>query len=122
MTTDRDRSIERLLRQARSTDATAPAGDCPDAETLATLADDTLPAEARREVEEHVVDCHRCQTLTAAIARADAPVGAAAADMPAWRRRALNWLVPAAAAATAVALWVLVPGQRTPVPTEPTSE
>ena len=116
MTTDRDRSIERLLRQARSTDATAPAGDCPDAETLAALADDTLPAAARREVEAHVADCHRCQALTAAVARVEAPVGAAAGDVPAWRRRALNWLVPAAAAATAVALWVLVPGQRTPLP------
>jgi hypothetical protein len=116
MTTDRDRSIERLLRRARSTDATAPAGDCPDAETLAALADDTLPAAARREVEAHVADCHRCQALSAAVARAEAPVGAAAGDIPAWRRRALNWLVPAAAAATAVALWVLVPGQRTPLP------
>lgn len=122
MTTDRGRSIERLLRQARSTDAPAPAGDCPDAETLAALADDTLPAAARREVEGHVASCHRCQALTAAVARADAPVSTAAGDMPAWRRRALNWLVPAAAAATAVALWVLVPGQRTPLSTEPTSE
>jgi len=116
MTTDRDRSIERLLRQARSTDATAPAGDCPDAETLAALADDTLPAAVRREVEAHVADCHRCQALNAAVARAEGPLGAAAGDIPAWRRRALNWLVPAAAAATAVALWVLVPGQRTPLP------
>jgi hypothetical protein len=122
MTTDRDRSIERLLRQARSTDANAPADGCPDAETLAALADDTLPTAARREVEAHVADCHHCLALTAAVARAEVPVGAAADEMPAWRRRAFNWLVPAAAAATAVALWVLVPGQRTPLSTEPTSE
>jgi len=123
MTTDRDRSIERLLRQARPADPTAPAGDCPDAETLAALADETLTAAARREIEAHVADCHRCQAMTAAMVRAEAPVGVeAAADVPAWRRRALNWLVPAAAAATAIALWVLVPGQRTPSSTEPISE
>jgi photosynthesis system II assembly factor YCF48-like protein len=125
MTTDRDQSIERLLRQARPGDPAPPADACPDAETLAALADDTLPAALRREVEGHIADCYHCQALTAAIARAEAPVGAsaeAAGDMPAWRRRALNWFVPAAAAATAVALWVLVPGQNTPPPTEPISE
>ncbi len=125
MTADRDQSIERLLRQVRPEEPALPADDCPDAETLAALADNTLPAALRREVETHIADCYHCQALAAAIARAGAPVGApadAAGDMPAWRRRALNWLVPAAAAATAVALWVLVPGQNTPPPTGPISE
>jgi len=125
MTTDRDQSIERLLRQTRPEDPAPPADACPDAETLAALADDTLPAALRREVEGHIADCYHCQALAAAIARAEAPVGAsaeAAGEMPAWRRRALNWFVPAAAAATAVALWVLVPGQNAPPPTEPVSE
>jgi hypothetical protein len=94
--------------------------DCPDAETLAALADDTLSAAARREVEGHMADCDRCQALTAAMVRAEpvtgTPAVAVADEVPAWRRRAFNWLVPAAAAATAVALWVLVPGQRTPLP------
>lgn len=118
MTTDRDGSIERLLRRAQAADR-APEG-CPDPETLAALADDTLTAAARREVEGHVVDCHRCQMVTAAMVRVDVPIATtadeAARGIPAWRRRAFNWLVPAAAAATAVALWVLVPGQRTPLP------
>jgi hypothetical protein len=122
MTTDRDQSIERLLRRALPPDPQAPDRDCPDAETLAALTDDTLPAAARREVETHLADCHRCQMLTAAIVRADAPAGTQVAEVPAWRRRAFNWLVPAAAAATAVALWVLVPGQGTPPVTEPTAE
>jgi hypothetical protein len=125
MTTDRDQSIERLLRRARSADPHAP-DHCPDAETLAALADDTLTAAARREVEAHVADCHRCQALTAAMVRAEASTGTladeAAGEVPSWKRRALNWLVPAAAAATAVVLWVLVPGQRTPLPEEPTPE
>ena len=123
--TDRDRSIERLLRQELSADSAQPPDNCPDAEMLAALADDTLPAEARREIEGHMAGCHRCQALTAAIVRADAPADATAdtaADVPAWRRRALNWLIPAAAAATAVALWVLVPGQQAPTPVEPTSD
>jgi hypothetical protein len=135
VTTDRDQSIERLLRQALPPDAHAPDGvypdvssdDCPDAETLAALADDTLTAAARRDVETHIADCHRCQAMTAAMVRAevaevassDATVGA----VPAWRRRAFNWLVPAAAAATAaIALWVLIPGQRTPLPDQPQAD
>ncbi len=126
MTTDRDRSIERLLRRALPSDHGAPGGECPDAETLAALADDTLTAAARRDIEAHLADCHRCQTLTAAMVRSEAPIGApadtAAGDVPSWRRRALNWLVPAAAAATAVALWVIVPGQRTPLPEAPIPE
>ena len=117
MTADRNQSIERLLRETRAAEPATPA-DCPDAETLAALADDALPAGLRRELEGHVAGCHRCQDLTAAMARADVPVGAftRAADASAWKRRALNWLVPAAAGATAVALWVLVPGQQAPTP------
>ena len=123
MTADRDQSIERLLRETRAAEP-GPPDDCPDAETLAAMADDTLPAGLRREIEGHVAGCHRCQELTAAMVRAEVPAGAfaRAADPSAWKRRALNWLVPAAAAATAVALWVLVPGQQTPTPTQPTAD
>src|SRR5688572_15528252 len=123
--TDRDRSIERLLRQDLSAGSVWPSGDCPDAEILAALADDTLPPATRREIEGHLASCHRCQALTAAMVRADVPADAtpsAAADVATWRRRALNWLVPAAAAATAVALWLLVPGQQAPTTVEPASD
>jgi hypothetical protein len=129
MTTDRDESIERLLRRAHSPDPHALDGsssDCPDAEMLAALADDTLPDAARREVEGHIADCHRCQAMTAAMVRAEMPTGSpaieAAGAVAAWRRRAFNWLVPAAAAATAVALWILIPGQRTPLPEQPQAD
>jgi len=61
--------------------------------------------------------------LTVALVRserlADAPAEEAA-RVQSWKRRAVNWLVPAAAAATAVALWVIVPGQRTSAPEEAT--
>lgn len=112
--TDRDRSIERLLRHA-----VAPSdelsGQCLDAETLAALADDTLPAAARRDAEMHLADCGRCQALIVAMARTEPPAGTMAVEVSR-ARRAFIWLVPAAAAAAAVALWVLVPDQPTAPP------
>jgi hypothetical protein len=116
MTTDRNQSIERLLRQTHVADPHGP-GTCPDAETLAALADDALPAAARRQVEGHLADCHRCQALTAAMVRAETSAHATGgmAVVPWWRRGAVKWLVPAAAAATAVALWVAIPVERTPI-------
>ena len=119
---DRDRSIEQLLRRALPPES-AIDGGCPDAETLAALADRTLAAPLRRDVEAHVADCHRCQALTAAMARADqagAAAGDTAAALPWWgNRRLLNWLAPAAAAATAVALMIAVPGWRTQLSAPP---
>ena len=129
MKTNRDLSIERLLRRSLQTQG-PPSGDCPDVEALASLADDTLSAAERQIVEAHVADCHRCQALTAALLRTmpanpTIPQGAGddRAASPWWKRRGtLNWLVPATAAATAVALWVAVPGQRTPAPEERQTE
>ena len=119
MKSDRDQSIERLLRALpRSGGGTLHDGSCPDAETLAALADNTLLPAVRREIETHVADCDRCQMLTVALVRSERLADATAeeaARVQSWKRRAVNWLVPAAAAATAVALWVIVPGQRTAV-------
>jgi hypothetical protein len=122
MKSDRDQSIERLLRGLpRSDDGTLYDG-CPDAETLAALADNTLLAAVRHEIETHVADCDRCQMVAAALVRAEGTSAGDAADVRTWKRRAVNWLVPAAAAATAVALWVIVPGQRTSAPEEVVSD
>jgi hypothetical protein len=124
MKRDRDQSIERLLRALpRSSGRTSHDDSCPDAETLAALADRTLAEAVRRDIEMHVADCDRCQRLTAALVRTEGLVRTGAeeaARVPSWKRRAFNWLVPAAAAATAVALWVIVPGQRTSAPEETT--
>jgi hypothetical protein len=124
MKSDRDQSIERLLRALpRSGDGTLRDGSCPDAETLAALADNTLLPTIRREIETHVAYCDRCQMLTAALVRSERlayALAEEAARAQSWKRRAVNWLVPAAAAATAVALWVIVPGQRALAPEETT--
>jgi hypothetical protein len=123
MKSDRDQSIERLLRALpRSGGGASHDDSCPDAETLAALADHTLVPAVRREIETHIADCERCQMLTAALVRAEGVRAKAAADVRTWKRRVVNWLVPAAAAATAVALWVIVPGQRTPAPEEAVSD
>ena len=119
MKSDRDQSIERLLRALpRSGGGTSHDESCPDAETLAALADNTLLSAVRREIETHVADCDRCQMVTAALVRAESIPAGQTADVRAWKRRVVNWLVPAAAAATAVALWVIVPGQRSSLPEE----
>jgi Photosynthesis system II assembly factor YCF48 len=119
MKSDRDQSIERLLRTLPgSGGGTSHDESCPDAETLAALADNTLLSAVRREIETHVADCDRCQMVTAALVRAESIPAGQTADVRAWKRRVVNWLVPAAAAATAVALWVIVPGQRSSLPEE----
>jgi len=125
MKSDRDQSIERLLRTLPRHDGGTLPARCPDAETLAALADDTLLSPMRREIEAHVADCERCQMLTAALVRSEGLAGkpaTEAARVQTWKRRAVNWFVPAAAAATAVALWVIVPGQRVPAPEETVSD
>jgi Photosynthesis system II assembly factor YCF48 len=119
VTADRDKSIERLLRRARSFNAET-TNECLDAETMAALADDTLTAAARRDAEAHLADCDRCQALSAVMVRAEVATGPRHGE--AARKRMLGWLVPAAAAATAVALWVLVPGQSPPGPEQPVSD
>ena len=122
MKTDRDSSIERLLRRSLQTQG-PPTADCPDVEALAALADDALPAAERLTVESHIADCGRCQALTAAILRtASAGEKGAGSPTPFSWSPTMKWLVPATAAVTALALWVAVPGQRSPVPVERQTE
>jgi hypothetical protein len=118
---DRDRSIERLLQRAMESPE-PPGPDCLDAETLAAFVDAGLSAADRRAAEAHIADCHQCQAVTAALVKE--PL-VPSADLTVhetrswWKARpALNWLIPAVAGATAIALWVAVPGQRGAVPSE----
>ena len=86
---------------------TAPADACVDAETLAAWADGKLDAHRAAAVELHASNCPRCMTMLASIERT---TPAPEEPTPSWSRGALvRWLVPLAAAATAVAIWIAVP-------------
>jgi hypothetical protein len=107
-TDQRDRSIDRLLRRLEP-GADLPATDaCVDAETLAAWMDGSLSGEALDRAEHHAAGCARCQTMVASMART-APETAA---RPWWRVLKVKWIVPIAAAATAVVLWVSVDRQQ----------
>ena len=83
--------------------------NCLDAETLAAWFDGGLSGAALEEVRSHVATCTRCQALVGAIGRTRAAVPAPQPERnPRWW---LAWAVPAAAAATAVAIWIAVPHQ-----------
>jgi len=81
--------------------------NCLDAETLAAWFDGGLSGAALEDVRSHVAGCARCQALVGALGRTRAAVPAAQPERAS--RWWLAWAVPAAAAATAVAVWVAVP-------------
>jgi hypothetical protein len=99
--TDRDRVIETLLG---SRHADEHGNACMDAESLAAWIDGGLSADARARVEHHAADCARCQALLASMARTAPPLE----DRPWWRSAMAKWVVPIAAVATAVVVWVAV--------------
>jgi hypothetical protein len=101
----------RLLRDAlRAHAAQPPKSRCVDEDALAAWADDTLDAKSRAAVESHAADCARCQAMLAAMAKT-AP--ALSAPQPARRRRSLfAWLVPVAATAAAVIVWLAAPAEK----------
>ncbi len=79
---------------------------CPDAELLAAWSEGGLGAGERSRLEEHAATCGRCQAQLAALARMAA---ADAHRVPREKRlRLWPWLVPAAGAAAAVTVWVMV--------------
>jgi hypothetical protein len=82
------------------------AGGCLDAETLAAWMEGALPPSEAARLETHAAVCPRCQALVATFARTQA---AAPAHESSWQRWHLRWLVPLAAAATTVAIWIAVP-------------
>ncbi len=103
---DRDQSIERLLRRAsRGAVAQTPTG-CPDAETLAAWADRTLSSDETAHVERHLSDCARCQATLAVFART-APPATTTTNRPHW----LRWMIPIAAGSIAAAalIWIAWP-------------
>jgi hypothetical protein len=99
----------RLLREMlRDNAATAASPACLDADTLAAWSDGAMSAADRAAAESHAAGCARCQAMLAAMALTAPPAPARSW----WRAGTYKWLVPLAAAAAAVVLWVAIP--RTP--------
>jgi len=111
---DRDRAIDRALRQSMKESMSAgPApsdrsesGGHVDGETLAAWAEGQLRPETAAHVEQHLSDCAQCQQMLAAFALTSPPPSVVE---PLWRRWHLQWLVPIATAATVAAIWVAIP-------------
>src|SRR4029453_16264696 len=99
---DRNDWLGNTLRQSPAVTLDA----CLDAETLAAWADGTLKAHGAAAVEAHASSCPRCMRVLAAMER---PAPAARARHAWTPVRLFRWLVPGTAAATAIAIWVLVP-------------
>ena len=118
---DRDRSMDRLLRQSlrapmgsmRGSRASGPStaanasGACLDAETIATWADGGLKGKDLEITEAHLSECARCQALAAALVQTDP--GTPSAEPRWWRPGRLGWLVPLSAVALALLVWVAIP-------------
>ena len=108
-TDQRDQSIDRLLRRLEP-GADLPATDtCVDAEMLAAWMDGSLSGDALDRAEHHAAGCARCQAMLASMARTTPKTEAAA--RPWWRMLPAKWVVPIAAAATALVVWVSVDRQ-----------
>jgi len=103
---EQDKAMNGLLRQGLARDA-ATAQDCPQADVLAAYYQRSLDAEEATRWELHFSRCARCREQLAAMVRADE-----AAEAAPGRARERSWfanpwmLVPAAAAALAILLWV----------------
>ena len=115
-----ERSVHRLLTQALREETAPDAANCLDAETVAAWMDGVLPADVLAAAEGHAAGCARCQAVLSAMARTAPPVARRS-----WWPASLTFrfLVPATAAATAVALWIAVaPGVKQPELPVPSSE
>jgi hypothetical protein len=103
----------RLLRKTlRGRLTAAPSSGCVDTDTLAAWSDGALSTRERAAAESHASSCARCQALLAAMARTNPPAPRRAW----WRSATVGWLVPVAAAAVAVLVWINVPASRVALP------
>ena len=100
---DREMWLGPMLRQG----PTAVSDPCIDAESLAAWAEGKLDTTQAGAVELHASNCQRCMAMLASMART---TPAEEERKASWSRAVLmRWLVPLTAAATAIAIWVLVP-------------
>jgi len=106
---ERDRAIDRLLREAGAGEPVA--ADCLDAEQTAAWFEGGLQPAERSRLEAHIADCSRCQALLGAVARTEPT---ASAETKPSSARWLGWLLPVAAAAAIVVAVRLLPGEGEP--------
>ena len=101
---DHDKWLHAMLRQepAKASDV------CLDADTIASWADGSLTGKELAAAELHASTCSRCMAILAATERA-APPATGVSKRPWILVSPMRWLVPLTAAATAVAIWVVVP-------------
>ena len=83
---ERDRSVERLLRQSLQASQEVIGDSCLDAETLAAWIDGGLCGSALVVAQSHVADCVRCQALVGTLARTAAIVPAPEPPRRRWLR------------------------------------
>jgi hypothetical protein len=104
---ERDESIDILLNRHLHGRTTASAHSaCIDADAIAAWSEGRLSADEAARVEAHLATCASCQEMLAVFARTDP---SAAATPLLWQRWRLQWAVPIAAAATAIAIYVSLP-------------
>lgn len=115
MSTGDDKWLRALLQSAPAEKTAA----CLDAERLAAWTDGALSAAEQTEVELHLSGCGHCMAAVAALQRTAPPL------TPAERvfapSRLLRWLVPITAVATAVVIWIVVPGRQLTVQETPSA-
>lgn len=105
---DRDAAIDSALRRARQTPpGGTPTPRCLEPETVAAWLDGGLSGPALERAQVHVADCARCRALVGAVVRSE-PAGER--DGRRWAMRHWRgWMVPVAAGAIALVIWIAVP-------------
>ena len=107
----RDASIDTFLRKSLRRDpAPAPDGPCVDPEAIASWTEGTLSRNEAAAIEAHVANCAACQQVLAVFARTVPVPAESGFSRSRWH---LRWAIPMTAAATAAAIWVAVPDDRT---------
>lgn len=109
---DVEAGFERVLRETLRADVREAGSECIEPDTLAAWCEGALPPSERSFVEAHAARCVRCQSMLAAMART-VPVEAERA--PWGLRQWVMMVAPAAAAATAIALWFALEPRRSQI-------
>jgi hypothetical protein len=111
--TDRDRSIDQLLRQSRPPATTAT--PCLEPETIAAWLGGSLSATDRAAVEAHAAACDRCQAIVAATMLSEPP----AVKETSLRAPFIRWVAPLALAEAALLAWMIIAPRHGQIPAAP---